>query len=359
MTDAGSAKTDEIRTRYLEHQRSTIQSYAVDIKYPFVTPRSACSSGLTSHFGIKGRLGPGYYIQGNPWILNRSEIAEKLLEAFRYFESGCAPKETLLANFCWEMPQVRDLWPTFKNLLKQFRKGELKKVSAVRDARRSVKTFSDSYLAYQFGVLPVVGDMIRIYERLKTLNDHVKWLKEHSGQMVRVEYRSSLRQQKLDATLPYRPATGVGYLRKIPEQRSGFKAWALITYDVSQLSSLELKIKTLIRSFGLNNPAAIIWEAVPYSFVVDWFSNAGNILSMLEVPIKLPCVFHDCGYGVWSESIIEDWYCTGGIENLIRRTKTRGYGRRAGLPLSISELTLDTPTAKQLVLGLALLGQKI
>lgn len=364
MTDAGSAKTDRIRTRFLEHQRSTIQSFPIDIKYPLVVPRYACSSGLTNYFGISGRLGPGYYIRGNPWILNASEINTCLLEAIRFFESGCAAKETLLANFGWELPDVRSLWPTFKDFLNQFRKGKLKKLDAVQDAKRSVKTFSSSYLAYQFGVAPLIGDLIKIWDRLKSLDDHISWLKKNSGQTVRVVYRSSLRQQTLDASLPYRPTllavgNGSAYCREIPEQRSGFKAWAYITYDVSQLTELQLKTRTLLRSFGLNNPAAILWEAIPYSFVVDWISNVGDLVSLLEVPIKLPCVFQDCGYGVWSESTIEDWYVTNGHKACIRRTKTRGYGRRPGLPVNISSLSLDTPTAKQLVLGLALMGQKL
>lgn len=32
-------------------------------------------------------------------------------------------------------------------------------------------------------------------------------------------------------------------------------------------------------SLGLVNPASVAWELVPYSFVVDWFSNVGQVLS--------------------------------------------------------------------------------
>lgn len=36
------------------------------------------------------------------------------------------------------------------------------------------------------------------------------------------------------------------------------------------------------QSLGLTNPAAIAWELVPYSFVVDWFVDIGNWLSALN-----------------------------------------------------------------------------
>jgi len=34
----------------------------------------------------------------------------------------------------------------------------------------------------------------------------------------------------------------------------------------------------LVREVGLINPLSVAWEAVPFSFVVDWFSNVGQVL---------------------------------------------------------------------------------
>lgn len=351
MVDAGTKKTDRIRTRYLEHHRSEIQSFGCNILNTFNS--GMCGAATTYH--VSGRMGPGYTIRGNPWILGSSEVNLKLAEAFRFFESGCVDQETLLANFVWELPDVRSLWPAFRDLFKRRRGKPTRPGSTEKDV-------ANAYLAYNFGVVPLVGDLVRIYERLRSLNDHIEWLRKNSGQITKVEFKSGL-STPTSSILPPRPSTpptgSGGYWRNITELRAGMKAWALITYDVSALTDLQLKTKTLMRSFGLNNPAAIVWEAIPYSFVVDWISNVGDLIGRLEVPIKLPCVFHDCGYGVWVESVIEDWYTTWGKSALLRRTRTRGYSRRPGLPIGISGLSLETPTAKQLTLGLALLAQKL
>lgn len=354
MVDAGSSRTDNHRTRFLEHHRSEIQSYACDVRNTY--SGGPCGAGAT--YRMYGRLGPGYTILGNPWVLDSSEVEGKVFEAFRFFESGCVSKETLLANFAWELPDVQKLWPAFRDLLFPVRSRHISRVSS---AKRRVKEYANAHLAYNFGAAPLIGDLIRIYESLSRLSDHVAWLKKNSGQKTKVVFTSGLRRPT-SSTLPARPSAaptgGGGYWRTVTELRAGFKAWAVITYDVSGLSEIELSARTLMRSFGLNNPAAVLWEAIPYSFVVDWVSNVGQLVERLEVPIALPCVFHDCGYGVWVESTISDYYTTWGKSALLRRTRTRGYSRRPGLPLGISGLSLETPSAKQLVLGLSLLAQK-
>lgn len=38
--------------------------------------------------------------------------------------------------------------------------------------------------------------------------------------------------------------------------------------------------------FGLLNPAEVIWELVPYSFVADWFLPIGDYLSSLDAPMR-------------------------------------------------------------------------
>lgn len=293
-------------------------------------------------------------------MLDPSQIEQCCYDAYRYFESGCVKQETLLANFAWELPDVKKLWPTFRDFVALAVPGTTKKVKPLEEARRTSKTISSAYLGYQFGAAPLIGDLVRCYNHLVGLRDHIAWLRKNNGKPVKVEYRSRLTGETLLPTLPYRPTTPTeGYWRSVPEIRSGFKAWALVTYDVSGLSDLLLQANTLIRAFGLNNPLAILWEALPYSFVVDWISNIGKLIDRLEIPVQLPMRILDCGYGVWTNSTIEDWYTSNGHSVRIRVTKTRGYGRRPGLPITLSKLTTETPSAKQMVLGVALITQKL
>ncbi|DAD49972.1 TPA_asm: maturation protein [ssRNA phage Gerhypos.1_20] len=50
-------------------------------------------------------------------------------------------------------------------------------------------------------------------------------------------------------------------------------------------------------SLGLTNPAVIVWERIPYSFVVDWFLPVGNYLSAWDA---------DFGWSFKAGSIVRD-----------------------------------------------------
>jgi hypothetical protein len=41
------------------------------------------------------------------------------------------------------------------------------------------------------------------------------------------------------------------------------------------------------RSLGLTDPLSVVWEIIPYSFVVDWFLPVGTYLENLNVIPKL------------------------------------------------------------------------
>nr|QDH89876.1 MAG: hypothetical protein H1Bulk30641_000003 [Leviviridae sp.] len=54
----------------------------------------------------------------------------------------------------------------------------------------------------------------------------------------------------------------------------------------------------LISKFGLTNPAAVAWELVPFSFVVDWFIPVGNTLQAMTAAQGLTFV------GGWTNQLI-------------------------------------------------------
>lgn len=46
---------------------------------------------------------------------------------------------------------------------------------------------------------------------------------------------------------------------------------------------------------GLTNPAEVVWELVPYSFVADWFLPIGDYLSQFDIPYNFDSVDYSIG----------------------------------------------------------------
>lgn len=88
----------------------------------------------------------------------------------------------------------------------------------------------------------------------------------------------------------------------------------------------------LANSLGLINPATVVWELIPFSFVVDWFVNVGQFLSQFSDTVGLK-ITNPC-YG-WKTTITHDlkaqeyWYPYPGI--MLTSTGVH-YRRIVGLP---------------------------
>lgn len=123
--------------------------------------------------------------------------------------------------------------------------------------KRHARSYADNFLEFHFGWAPLVSDI-------------------HSTALLALE----------------NPVKGTGYNIK----SSGYSVKKLITGnpaiwynltsrdDWSEGVCLRANVvivdgnKHLAQSMGLLNPLTVAWELVPFSFVVDWFANVGDIL---------------------------------------------------------------------------------
>lgn len=146
---------------------------------------------------------------------------------------------------------------------RELRKGNLRRAAKVLNVPiprhipivNSAKRFGNAWLEFHFGWTPLVED---IYSGVKTLCS---------------DYPT----------------------KKIVARASGFDSWTYLvqreTQRMFQVGSTKTGVLmqgyvritnpnlSLINDLGLINPASVAWELVPFSFVVDWFANVGQVLS--------------------------------------------------------------------------------
>lgn len=158
---------------------------------------------------------------------------------------------------------------------RQVRKGQFKKaartlgVTQPKGATRK-KQFADNWLEYTFGWVPMVKD---IYSACKAFVRDIP-----AG---RVRSRAAANWTVTQGYWPPNPTiTG----------RSGDRS----TYRHRIQISADVKVTNsdlwLANQLGLLNPASVVWDAIPFSFVLDWFTGIGSFLENLTCMVGLEVV---------------------------------------------------------------------
>lgn len=168
------------------------------------------------------------------------------------------PMQVSLANFLWE--------------LKDGLAALLPRVSSFLTAVPSI------HLWWNFGWLPFVDDFKKL---LKVFENTVKRL-NHLNNVNRT-------WTKVRTTTVYAPPTASGPPSApeewYPYHTSGafsggpvtiqwdvvkLRQQSAVYYDLD-LSGADAFLQGVVAALGFNNPAQIVWEAIPFSFVIDWF----------------------------------------------------------------------------------------
>jgi hypothetical protein len=136
-----------------------------------------------------------------------------------------------------------------------FKRDDKSRVVNLHNLRTSAKAFGDNWLEFHFGWEPLVGEIGRCVELLQgdypMLNAYgkawqVTWQRNHFVKDGFTHVHDS------QAVIKMRVATQI------------------------QITNPNL---FLADQLGVVNPASVVWEAVPFSFVVDWFVNVGEFLN--------------------------------------------------------------------------------
>lgn len=143
----------------------------------------------------------------------------------------------------------------------QLRKMRFKKrIELNRKAQQAIltdgdKMFSDLFLEFHFGWSPLVSD---VYDSIDVLQRDIP--------MGRIIGRAKRKGEVIDLS-------GV---------RSGARYSNKHCIDVNVVVGASVQMNNpnlaLANQLGLINPASLVWEVVPFSFVVDWFFTVGDFL---------------------------------------------------------------------------------
>lgn len=151
---------------------------------------------------------------------------------------------------------------------------------------------SQDWLNANFGWMPFIRDLRDFYNVSKNLEERVAQLKRDNGQWM---HRSRTLENSTETTillddtyLGHLPALDNGFYvgnspkgyRRIERIRSN-KCWfeGRFKYWIPDLESSPWDARSYAIIFGTMPTPDLIWELVPWSWLVDWVSNAGDVIS--------------------------------------------------------------------------------
>lgn len=245
---------------------------------------------------------------------------------------------------------------------------------------------SDKYLGTSFGVIPFASDIMSIFERVF-----------NSGQAASKWDNMALKNKVLNAHINIPPSDlitsspyFVSYEKGVAklEARNINKHHAYLDFGLIPLpghSEFEVDIRQEIKSighvyfiprsidnlseikrhlWGVDRPISAVWNALPWSFVVDWIVNIGDLIDEFERGeplLKMRIV--SAGYSVKVTTYVEIRSLMNGFPTGVNYGKHIGYYRRPIGPREILTagryypLKFTLPEGEQTLLGSALLHQ--
>jgi len=181
----------------------------------------------------------------------------------------------------------------FSSFMNHFKRKTAKQVS---------RSAADVYLQYKFNIKPLLTDIYNCASALYRHHKHAEKLLKDVEQVQTHHYQVMISSDEPDNTYwsqAYPIECVVGNSLTTFWARSGrfvsfrpatFHAEMEYVYYYSDWQRRHAALLTLLDDLGVNFNPAIIWNAIPWSFVVDWVVNVSSWLSQFRMTNMEPVI---------------------------------------------------------------------
>lgn len=323
-------------------------------------------------------IGSGGLDAGNPAFIFGSLVppvsepvwVEQSIDAFNAFTDQF-PEEMSLGNFLLELDDLAKVIPKVLGVLSKLKKAgvfrrDLTRKYRTTAAKTVIKDLSplspsaigDHFLDYSFNWAPLVGDLKAIFGMCASITSRIDFLKRTRGIPTKVGFSREIQPA---FPLSYSIDTGPGgFITEIVlrDYKSTYRAGAYLLQTMTHLDDFYGLLRAFMGKTGLNNPLKVAWNAIPFSFILDWIVPVSSYLARFKIQgadspwslLDLTCsIKQSCRIEVVQKDRVL------GTSSLIAVYDFKRYTRLVELPVSLRGLPpLHTLTTKQLALVLAM-----
>jgi hypothetical protein len=161
--------------------------------------------------------------------------------------------------------------------------------------RKSVglaKNVAGGFLNYKFGWKPTLGDLTDSFTGLSRLRDRIKLFKSLYGVFLhdRRVLLSATTVKSGSATAP--DGSVYRWTAKLEQKVESFIYWT--PGRIIALDTFDEEFRGVLDTLGFELNPRIVWDALPFTFVIDWFFNVGQQLERFKVDaLELPIIYTD------------------------------------------------------------------
>lgn len=208
--------------------------------------------------------------------------------AFKSFREQM-PDQMLLPNFLWELRHPGKIVDNLVTLRNRFKGGSF------QDLRRYL---GKRWYTYNFEFVPLMQDIAAILTSYADVQKRIAFLKKTHGRPTTLR-RSWLEDHTIQSTewnvfhaenrpigsYPYLTVEGRREPAKIKIRRV---VGATMFHRLGALDDYLGMISGMLASYGFNKPLSVVWEAIPFSWLIDYFVKVGNFLDTIKSSEPFP-----------------------------------------------------------------------
>jgi hypothetical protein len=227
----------------------------------------------------------GHYVN----ICSPNEINTMVGQSLDAMLPGIRP-ELSLVNSIIELKDFKSLPRTLRNI-----KNLTKSITTLDwgslSLRRLIRGGSDVYLQTQFNILPLLSDITGIKNAIIRTRQKVQNLLENEGRLLTKHYARPINTLTPShdyvtsdpGSLPsYMSPGSVTFERDTSYESSMFRAMIEYSYELDPWARQQAQLRGLLDALGVNCNPQIIWNAIPWSFVVDWVVGVNRWLDQFK-----------------------------------------------------------------------------
>lgn len=167
--------------------------------------------------------------------------------------------------------------------------GDLKSLLSLWSSRSGlVKNLAGARLNYSFGWKPTIGDIAAMIDSVRSFEQKLRLFRESLGSVSNRNYSMLNRNISKSGTFNL---GDIHYRVDWTATLSGrVKVHLKFRYDpIKVMTDTETNIRGLLDVLGFELNPRIIWDALPFTFVIDWFFGVGNWLQNFKIDtLELP-----------------------------------------------------------------------